>query len=180
MDNLIDCLKCPITHQIFYDPVIADDGYVYEKTVLEKLLIKYNKKSPFTRKEIKSHYSSITLKNLIDDIIKKNPEYAQFQYQHKIVDYPSSFQIVDIIDNPNLFDTFKRFNWSKLVHLTNDTFIKFMNLDMKTFSKLISVGFNLTNWKTGRESPLQKILMHKNHEFFLEKIYMLCDNCDLN
>eukprot|EP01084_Bolivina_argentea_P128278 226771_1 len=38
---------CPITHQIMYDPVIAFDGFCYEKNAIENYL-KMHKKSPKT------------------------------------------------------------------------------------------------------------------------------------
>jgi len=29
-------LYCPITHQIFNEPVVASDGHIYERSALEK------------------------------------------------------------------------------------------------------------------------------------------------
>ena len=37
MDQAIcDIIICPITGKIFYNPVIADDNNIYEKTAIEK------------------------------------------------------------------------------------------------------------------------------------------------
>lgn len=40
-------LMCPITHQLLIDPVVAEDGKVYERTAIEDWLEK-NKRSPIT------------------------------------------------------------------------------------------------------------------------------------
>ena len=38
---------CPITHQLFIDPVVAADGYLYEKEAIEEWLKEHNT-SPMT------------------------------------------------------------------------------------------------------------------------------------
>ena len=36
MEKLLDELKCPLTHELFNDPVIAADGFSYEKVAIER------------------------------------------------------------------------------------------------------------------------------------------------
>lgn len=40
-------MSCPLTHKVFVDPVIASDGFTYEKKALEQYM-KYTKISPMT------------------------------------------------------------------------------------------------------------------------------------
>lgn len=46
-----DDLMCPITHQIFKEPVIATDGHTYEQSAIKKWLTG-NKVSPLTREKM--------------------------------------------------------------------------------------------------------------------------------
>ena len=43
---------CPLTKKIIINPVIASDGYNYEKKILEEWLLN-NKTSPITNEELK-------------------------------------------------------------------------------------------------------------------------------
>ena len=46
-------LVCPLTQEIFVDPVITDDGYTYERVAIE-LWLKKKKSSPMTNKELRT------------------------------------------------------------------------------------------------------------------------------
>lgn len=46
-----DALKCPITHELFRDPVVAEDGYTYEKRVIIEWIRRAGN-SPFTRQPL--------------------------------------------------------------------------------------------------------------------------------
>lgn len=66
--NLEDDLCCPITRQIFNNPVIIDDGFTYEKKWIKKWL-KNNNKSPMTNQKLKSKICipNYSIKKLVDD-----------------------------------------------------------------------------------------------------------------
>jgi len=84
--GLYDYLICPITQQIYYDPVIAKDGITYERSAILEWL-KNSKTSPITRKKIpKTLYPNLTIKNIKDIFIKNNPQYAIDQYNPKKID----------------------------------------------------------------------------------------------
>ena len=42
---------CPLSHEIFYNPVFAEDGHVYEKQLIKTWLTN-DSTSPITRNEI--------------------------------------------------------------------------------------------------------------------------------
>ena len=65
-------LLCPITSQIFFKPVVAEDGIVYEEQALIGLLKKTKQKSRF-------NYCSL-IKNMVDVFLKENPQFASRQY----------------------------------------------------------------------------------------------------
>jgi hypothetical protein len=49
-----DDLTCPITLELFHDPVIAKDGRVYEREAITKWILEHGT-SPFTREPLKIH-----------------------------------------------------------------------------------------------------------------------------
>jgi ankyrin repeat protein len=79
-----DAFICPITHQIFKDPVIAFDGIFYERKAIEDWF-KNNNISPTTRQIIdKTIISSILFNNLLKEYLEKNPEELKNQYVYEI------------------------------------------------------------------------------------------------
>ena len=78
---LYDYLICPITQQIYYNPVTAVDGITYEKSEILRWLKNHNT-SPITRQKIsKKLYPSLTTKNIVNIFIKNNPQYAEDIYK---------------------------------------------------------------------------------------------------
>ena len=81
MATLENHIYCPISHQIFCDPVLSKDGIVYEKKEINQWF-KKNKTSPITRKNISSEVTPIVfLKSYIDDYIKEHPELKDQVYE---------------------------------------------------------------------------------------------------
>ena len=68
-EKLIESLRCPITHEILTEPVIASDGFTYEKYAIEEWL-KKNNTSPLTREPLNNAniYENLILKKIIDDL----------------------------------------------------------------------------------------------------------------
>jgi hypothetical protein len=66
-------LICPITRELFKDPVISNDGFTYERLAIEKWLIN-NKTDPLTRNTLNKTdlKSNITVKNIVNNGIKLN------------------------------------------------------------------------------------------------------------
>ena len=70
MENISNLLICPITLQIFHEPVTLSDGRTYEKSAAIELL-KHTKISPITRKELDDDYNNLHLNYTIKSIIEK-------------------------------------------------------------------------------------------------------------
>ena len=66
--------NCPISGILMKDPVVAQDGYSYERSTITEWLSK-NSTSPMNRSSItnKSLYPNIGVKLLIEQYIKENP-----------------------------------------------------------------------------------------------------------
>ncbi|CAF3190198.1 unnamed protein product [Rotaria sp. Silwood2] len=53
MDSFIlSTLKCPITLELFVDPVVANDGHTYERSAIIKWVKNHSRTSPITRQTI--------------------------------------------------------------------------------------------------------------------------------
>jgi serine/threonine protein kinase len=67
MDTSDDILRCPITMELFRDPVLAKDGHTYERQAIEQW-IRTNGTSPITREplSIEHLYPNRTVKELVD------------------------------------------------------------------------------------------------------------------
>lgn len=75
-----DYFICPISCYIMKNPVNTSTGYIYEKSIIEKI-INQTGICPFTRKKIsRKVYPSINLKSLIQDFLEKNPEHKKDLY----------------------------------------------------------------------------------------------------
>lgn len=79
--NIMDAKYCPLTHQIMYSPVVAEDGYSYEEDIIVDFL-KKDSRSPITREKISNKvYKSLTIKNLIRKYLADHPEELHKMYK---------------------------------------------------------------------------------------------------
>jgi len=69
---------CPILAKLMVDPVVAQDGYSYERIAIETWLATHDT-SPMDRSNItnKKLHKNIALSNIIKDWVKNNPEYMR-------------------------------------------------------------------------------------------------------
>jgi len=83
MKNDLNHYKCTLTNLIYSDPVIAEDGYIYEKIALKHYL-KYNKISPITQKSMGTLFIKANqFKLIINDLLNKNPKLINQQFLNK-------------------------------------------------------------------------------------------------
>lgn len=52
--NMEEFLICPITMQLFKDPVIASDGYTYEREAMQQWLSTGHNRSPVTNEQLEN------------------------------------------------------------------------------------------------------------------------------
>ena len=71
-NNLEILLRCPITLEIFIDPVIAADGHTYERKAIQKSFNKGNSKSPLTNNQLDNRTltPNLRVKSIINSIIE--------------------------------------------------------------------------------------------------------------
>lgn len=81
MDLESDCFKCPISHEIMEDPVLASDGISYERVYIETWMKAKGNYSPMTREKIKKEL-------LPNRAIKDAIEYYREKEKNKSIDVP--------------------------------------------------------------------------------------------
>lgn len=71
---------CPITQQVFGEPVLADDGNIYEKEAIEEWF-KTKHTSPITREKMSEKFVPVNfIKSMISEYLEKNPKLKARQY----------------------------------------------------------------------------------------------------
>jgi len=78
-------LRCPISMTFYYDPVIAEDGYTYERANIEAHFeIKHT--SPMTNEPIgNSLTSNLILKQIIKNVLENNSNLRLKNYYDPVV-----------------------------------------------------------------------------------------------
>ena len=102
IDTFINKLRCPLTGKLFLEPIIADDGNIYEKDALINILIHNNGIIPNTGNKINNIGNTVwQLKTLIDLILQN------YDYIKKELYIKNDIQLPNIIPyNKGLFDIF--------------------------------------------------------------------------
>lgn len=135
---------CPITQQIILEPIIADDGFIYEESALmEYFSCKGCKISPMTRNEIKNYFISYNVKKMIEDILESKPELKKEQFTKN--KYPTESQLAKIIEgNYNYSKEFNTFCWGEFQKLSDSKKKRFFKIDENILIELVnkSINFN--------------------------------------
>lgn len=93
---MIEDLKCPISREIFLNPVVASDGFIYEKECIKKWLVNHSN-SPMTNEDIEKFYCKSNQKiQEVKEFLRLNPEYLNDQYKSEIFDQKKIIQILRI------------------------------------------------------------------------------------
>jgi len=72
-NSIIDELVCPITMELPLDPVIAEDGRIYERSAIERVIQKdmSSLRSPVTNKKMSTKfYPGVQVKNIIEKLVR--------------------------------------------------------------------------------------------------------------
>lgn len=141
---------CPITNQIFLDPVLAHDGFTYEKDAIKKWLGK-NDTSPMTGLQIDNltFIENILIKNTITNFIDKDPNLKKQQYQKEKEICTFNFVIESILEKCLDIDTIESiidlkdvdYNKFKKVFLNYNNINELIKkIDKNEFSVIIDSG----------------------------------------
>ncbi|QKF94400.1 ankyrin repeat protein [Fadolivirus algeromassiliense] len=94
-DNLLKYLTCPITQLIFCDPVMAEDGHLYEFMAIKNHITR-NNTSPVTNEKMGNMLiRAVKVKAMIDDFLVDNPEYKSNQFLFRKPFYLFTKEFID-------------------------------------------------------------------------------------
>ncbi len=130
-----DKFVCPITKQIFKDPVVAEDGHIYEKDAIVEWF-KKKSNSPMTRRKIdKKMYPLVQFNNELKEFLQKNPALLEEQYKNA---FPYDITEVTKILNVSIGSNC---DFTKLLSFTNfkllDQIVIDYNTQVATFLEII-------------------------------------------
>jgi len=103
-DNFQSLLRCPITGKFFLDPVIAGDGYFYERNAI-LLFFKNTSLSPITRQPISKKLIRATfLKNIVDTWLQMNPDMGTEKYFEDLTYLTNRTKIISLMTSGKFVD----------------------------------------------------------------------------
>lgn len=120
----INDIKCPISQQIFCDPVIAEDGIIYERSCISQWL-NDSVTSPITRQEISNSLIPVLfVKTLVNNYLNANPDKKCIQFK-PCLDYFLNKKKVHTLINIKNFEQLLNYGNFKLRYMyRNDTLEK--------------------------------------------------------
>ena len=79
--NIPPELYCPISGQIFKDPVVTEDGHTFEREAI-KTWLEGNNRNPLTNNEMKNKtlIANWSIKSAVERFLQEHPELADEQY----------------------------------------------------------------------------------------------------
>lgn len=128
MSDNVDDYRCPLTLEIFTDPVVAMDGYIYERTAIVEWF-KNNKNSPITRSNINDNtIDCFFVKNSINQFLEKNPQYIGDRFR---LTFGNNVDRVKRYINDNDFWPLTGFHQYSLRYLMDNLLLKKIFSDCK-------------------------------------------------
>lgn len=172
----LEDITCPISLQIFNDPVIVEDGNVYEREKIEEWLTT-NSTSPATNTQIsKKVYPAIIIKNMVNKYLLLNPDKKQNQYKLRIkvdTQFLNKFPSKSYDEQTNLIDTISEQNEFKTL-----VFHIFEKCSFNIIKYLVDNYEYVLNFKDFRNSkPIHKACIYQNYECIE---YLINKKTDLN
>lgn len=167
----IENLICPITQEIFKDPVVADDQIIYERDAIEDWLLK-NNISPITRHRMTNILISTNfIKNLVNIALCKYPELKELQY--KI----SDIERIKVFMNTGRYDNIKKYKDFDLLSLRKNDVINTL-VDKKQIDVLKYILDNATSLEDTIEKRKIIHVLTRHGSDVLTK-YLIDKNVDL-
>jgi ankyrin repeat protein len=175
-------IMCPISKSIFLDPVIASDGFTYERNEINKWIISKPKPiSPMTGDPIEKYLvSNKLIMNTVKEFLRQNPEFKSQQYKNITIDDDCGQKgnreiIKNIIRNKkfNLLLQYGKF------HLDHDNFINlFINCESDKVHMHVLDNIVDLNVKTRRGYLFETIFRCCN--ILIKKYFCQKQNVDIN
>ena len=166
----VNDFMCPVTKQIFNRPVVADDGFTYEKWAIDRILSD-TKQSPITREQLTKYCESKLISKHKDDFLNDNPEFKNLQFDKMNYSFIENISSISkLLDNKN----FKELCEYAEIHLNHEfnvvPFIKkisMSNINMEHFSMILDNSIDLNVKDNYKKLPIYHICLHGSYDMIL-------------
>lgn len=145
LDNLI---RCPITTCIMHTPTVASDGYIYEKSVIRRILIETTR-SPMINKQLKNNIINIPLIDKItSEVLKIVPELKADYLIENVKFSENKEYIIELLYKKNFTElkNFKEFELETKDKYNNIFIVQLLNI-CKDEDVLFYIINNSVNFK---------------------------------
>jgi hypothetical protein len=136
----MDTFTCPISGQIFNDPVICADGYYYERKCIEQWL-ESNNTSPMTNQQLehKNVSKSFEFNKRLQEFIKNNPDCDVYKPDYNYIELLNENKFDEFI-NTNIKDISINYNEIENINIfKNDILVKyFIDNNIKFTTNIIN------------------------------------------
>jgi len=172
----INDIICPITKEIFYMPVTADDGFTYEKWAIDQHM--QSGISPMTRESIKSYADNIVMKNIITGVLQDNPDLKSEQFASDT--YYNFAQNrkgwMKLLSNKN-FEEFSKFKEIHLLDKATDNYRSLLVIEyvcehctnIETFKNIVLNAIDV-NCFHNSHSPMFYVASSKNKDIIISSL----------
>lgn len=177
---------CPITKQIFLEPVTCDDGFTYEKWAIDNILNGGSKLSPMTREPISKYFENKFVALSVNNFLKENPEFKKLQFEDMC--YHDFYGNIENALHLLKYKNYKEFCKYRDIVLCTDfpgyhtvmVQIAYHCTDLEYFNKILdhSIDFNVKDDKG--ESPMHQIVKYMSKPFIMCAIQKGLDVHDIN
>ncbi|CAF0986205.1 unnamed protein product [Didymodactylos carnosus] len=78
-NNMLSCFTCPLTKELFIDPVVCADGFTYERAAIQQWLNGGQNRSPMTNMELSNTnlVPNIVIKSALDELREKEHQVSR-------------------------------------------------------------------------------------------------------
>lgn len=165
---------CPITHQVFFRPVMGNDGFFYEQQAIEEV-INTTGVSPMNRSKVTCHYDNKFMVATVEKFLLENPDYKKMQYDGKeYLSFSANVRkAIEYIGNNN-YAEFSKYTGIKLNHsyqqFNKTTVMRQLTVfckDISIFDKIISNSIDLNEKDYDGSLPMKYIAENCSKEFIL-------------
>jgi len=153
MTELKDII-CPITQQIFREPVVVSDGHIYEEYAIRKWIIEHET-SPMTREVLSNKfYKCMYIKQIVSKFIKDNEKLKDDMYPSILMtnDINHLFRDYELFDRIDLSD----FSHDQLMVICKTMTTRMIN-KITDLELIYHIGYKLIHYMVENNSNFDTI-----------------------
>lgn len=182
-ETMLDKYICPITQQIFRNPITLDDGFTYEQEAIEQWILQNNNNtSPMTRQPIMLHdIMNIEMQQQIDELERQNAFGPELRY---VCQHDKTFVLEKLLCMRDKICYIKKYKLNEVVNTKcNNTILheicKGIKLTLDIIAYIITSGADMNIRNNNGDTPLH-VLFNENKSELSYEVFKYLVDCDVN